>query len=304
MTKKYFVDLFGGAGGFSEGLKQAGFEHVVGVEMDPLFAMTYAANHGSVIVDDVRNVTREKLLEYVGDKQIELVAASPPCQSFSTCGPRKIGDPKDTLFEEVVRIVGILNPKKVILENVTGLLTKKCSETGVKYVDMIMQRLKDVGYHAECRVLASEDYEVPQKRRRVIIIAALNVDDVKYPDKMNEYDRSMGRFVNERIDVPKEYFLRDKGIAYFARKPQYVRYVNLDKPCNTIRACYAKSRGADAAVKYEDGVIRMLTERECATVQTFPESYVFKGCRGKVYQQIGNAIPVNLAKHVGMALLN
>lgn len=298
-----FIDLFGGAGGFSEGLKQAGFHHVVGVEIDPLFASTYKANHGAVVVGDVRNVNKESLSKHVGRKKISLIAASPPCQSFSTCGPRKANDPKDSLYQEVVRIVSEYMPRWVIIENVTGMLTKRDDQTDEKIIDSMLDDLRGLGYHADYRVLSADQYEVPQRRRRVIIVGALALKDLKFPIPVSNFDPAVKHVILPRSEVPDKYFWPEHRRAYFERKPQYVKYLNVEEPCCTVRACYAKNRGADACVKYSTDVIRMLTERECAAIQTFPKDYVFQGCMSKIYQQVGNAIPVNLARHVGLALL-
>ena len=299
LPRPCFIDLFGGAGGFTEGLKQAGFEHLVGVEIEELYASSYAANHGHVIVGDVRNVDRAKLDAFIGSRQLSLIAASPPCQSFSTCGPRKADDPKDTLYQEVIRIVAEYKPRWVLIENVTGILTKRAKEG--KIMDNMLLDLKQIGYHADFRVLSAEQFEVPQKRRRVIIVGALDSDDLRFPEPVTSFDAAMKHVLSD--SVLEKYYWPEHRRAYFERKPQYVKYLNVEEPCCTIRACYAKNRGADACIRYSKERIRMLTEGECAAIQTFPKSYIFKGCMSKIYKQVGNAIPVNLAKHIGLALL-
>lgn len=305
MSHHYFIDLFSGAGGFTEGLKQAGFKHLVGVEIDSLFASTYEANHGNVIVGDIRDVNLASLLGEVDKSEISLIAASPPCQSFSTCGTRTSGDPRDSLYQEVIRVVKGIRPRWVLIENVTGLLTKRETKDGPKIIDTMLDDLRRIGYHAAYRVLSADDYEVPQRRKRVIIVGALNAEDLTFPEPVprTTFNPAVVNVLTPEIDVPKKYFWPEHRRAYFDRKPQYVRYLEHDETCCTIRACYAKNRGADACIRYSKDNVRMLTERECAAIQTFPATYIFKGSMSNIYRQIGNAIPVNLARHVGQALL-
>jgi DNA (cytosine-5)-methyltransferase 1 len=301
MSAPLFIDLFCGAGGFTEGLKRAGFHHVVGVEIDPLYASTYRANHGDVIEDDLRNVTKERLDAFVQGRKIDLIAASPPCQSFSSCGPRKVGDPKDMLYQEVIRIAPMYQPRLLVIENVLGLLTKRAGSD--KIIDTMIRDLAAIGYHAEYRVLSADEFEVPQRRKRVIIVAALDPADISFPVPVQGFDPSVQRVLRAEADVPAKYFWPLHRREYFDRKPKYVKYLDVTQPCCTLRACYAKNRGADAAIQYAPDRVRMMTEQECAAIQSFPDTYVFKGSMTKQYKQIGNAIPVNLAKHVGCAIL-
>lgn len=304
-----FIDLFAGCGGFSEGLKQAGLEHVVGVEMDETFARSYALNHEHVIVADVRDVTPSDIESRLAGRSLDVLAASPPCQSFSSCGPRTANDPKDALYREVVRIAAALRPRVVLIENVTGLLTKRTID-GRRFVDCVEADLRDAGYRVDHRVLCAVDFGVPQKRRRVIIVGVRHdvVSDASFfPEPLATLapeDVAVSRVLLPRDQVPLKYYAPPRRRAYFDRKPEFVRFVKPDKPCLTVRACYHKNRGADALVKYaEDDAIRMLTERECAAIQSFPEDYKFAGCMTKVYQQVGNAIPVALARAVGEAVV-
>jgi DNA (cytosine-5)-methyltransferase 1 len=295
-----FIDLFAGAGGFSEGLKQAGFNHIVGIENDPYAAKTYIANHSDCIIKNIEDVSREDIDGYLKGRPLDLIVASPPCQSYSLAGPRKIGDPRDGLFKEVIRIVGIYKPRYVLIENVTGMLTKVVQDK--KAIDHIIDELYALGYEAEYRVLSANDYEVPQRRRRVIVVASRNKDDICFPLPITSFDASVGNCVLKRDEVPSKYFWHQRSVDYFAKKPQYAKFIDMDKPCTTIRACYKKNRGSDCSIKYSQNDIRVLTESECAAIQTFPKDYNFVGSMTRVYRQIGNAIPVNLAKHVGMAL--
>lgn len=108
----------------------------------------------------------------------------------------------------------------------------------------------------------------------------------------------------EKVD--KYYFHSEKMIAGFVKRKQTnlekgngfgAQYLNLDKPSYTISARYWKD-GADALVKYSNTKIRMLTEREVANIQTFPDDYIFKGSRREIYEQLGNAVPCMLAYNI------
>jgi len=318
-----FIDVFCGAGGFTQGLKAAGWKHVVGVEIDVPAANTYAANHdGHVLVKDATQVRKADLDPFFSsssgekEKKLDLLACSPPCQSFSLAGGRKDDDDKDRLWRQAFRIARMYRPTWILVENVTGMLSKAVDARPA--IDRVLDDLDEMGYDATYAVLNATDYEVPQSRRRVFVLAAKkSVAKLPSPDSgvfppppVTSFDPRVCTVLAPHRRVPEAYFFDPAKIAYYEKRaverPGYVRFLDPQKPSPTVRASYMKSRGAEALVRVGKDRLRMLTEREVARIQTFPDDYVFsrtKGGLGGVYAQVGNAVPVNLAMHVGRALL-
>ena len=172
MKKPIAVDLFAGCGGLTEGLKQAGFRVVGAVEMDSLAVETYKVNHKRVNVwhEDIRKIVASNLLDELGLKkgQLDLLAGCPPCQGFSSMrtlnGSRVIDDPRNKLIYEFLRFIRVLRPKTVLMENVPGLRRDDS-------FDDFCVKLKSLGYSFSYHVHNAADYGVPQRRRRLILVA-------------------------------------------------------------------------------------------------------------------------------------
>jgi len=165
------IDLFSGCGGLTEGLKQAGFEVIAGAELRPEARGAYAMNHPSVhVFEDVRKVTRAAVSRFYPIKQgeLDLLAACPPCQGFSTLRTLNhitpADDDRNKLIFQVSRIAKELLPKAVLVENVPGLLHNW-------RIDDFQGRLKKLGYRVTKGVLNAEQFGVPQRRRRMIFMA-------------------------------------------------------------------------------------------------------------------------------------
>lgn len=304
-----YADLFCSAGGWTTGLKAAGLTHVVGVEIDPKAAATYEANHGkgSVILKSVRDVTLDDFKPHLKGRKLNLLVASPPCTTFSRAGNySERNDEMDTLYVEVARVARMLLPEFVLVENVVGFGTKLVAGTDRTAADDLMIRLRRAGYATvEARVLKSEDYEVPQVRRRLIIIARRN-GPVSFPEPVKGFDPSIRRFIQPASAVSDFYWLTPEKVKYYEnrqkRYPSFVRFVDVDKPAWTVRSSYYKSRGSEALLR-QGTRVRMFTEVEIAHFQTFPKSYKFVGSHLTRSTQIGNAVPVRMAYHIGKSLL-
>src|SRR6266850_4654873 len=173
MRKPKAVDLFCGAGGLTTGLRQAGYSVVGAVELDALASAAYRANHRNVKLwqRDIRRVTGAEMMRGLGLQrgQLDLLAACPPCQGFSGLrtknGIRQNRDPRNALVMDVLRLTRSMRPKSVILENVPGLARSKRYRT-------ILKGLKALGYHVKWAVLNTVDFGVPQKRRRLVLLAS------------------------------------------------------------------------------------------------------------------------------------
>lgn len=159
-----FVDLFCGAGGLSFGLQRAGWTHLLAVDHWSDAITTYKRNFPThlAIQDDVRLLCENRLNELVSVSP-DWVVGGPPCQGFSTVGRRERDDPRNRLVHEFARIVEILQPQGVLIENVVGL-------RDMNFVESVSKLFYDIGYAVTALVLRAADYGVPQLRHRIIFV--------------------------------------------------------------------------------------------------------------------------------------
>lgn len=171
MSKLSAIDLFSGGGGLSQGLVQAGYDVVAAVELDSNAVSTYEQNHSKtkVITHDIRLVSAKSLENLLQGQELDLLAACPPCQGFSSLtSANKVEDPRNSLIMEVGRLVKELKPKTIMIENVPGLMTK-----GNGYLKAFLKTLDEEGYEYSYEVLQVADYGVPQFRKRFVLLAGL-----------------------------------------------------------------------------------------------------------------------------------
>lgn len=194
------VDLFSGAGGLTFGfyykkvnnrfVKNPKWHIVFANEWDQQAAKAFSLNFPSVtmINKDIKNLSEEEILEYMGQKTVDLIIGGPPCQSYSTIGKRKYDD-KARLYEEYYRILSIVKPKMFLFENVKGMLSMKNTYGGL-VIDDIRDKFESINYDISYKVLDAADYGVPQHRERVFIIGqrkglniSWNFDNIKKVSK-------------------------------------------------------------------------------------------------------------------------
>ena len=180
--KKTFIDLFSGAGGMSCGLEMAGWACLLGIDHDRTAIETFQHNHpqAKAIAGDIQKVSNQQIQAIIKHQKVDLICGGPPCQGFSTIGQNDHLDQRNFLFLEFLRIVKALKPDYIIVENVTGLLSKK-NENVLK---AIIKSFTDLGYTIDVKVLSAHHYGVPEKRRRTIFLGnRFGVKNI-YPDKM------------------------------------------------------------------------------------------------------------------------
>ncbi|MED5525620.1 MAG: DNA cytosine methyltransferase [Pseudomonadota bacterium] len=216
------IDLFAGAGGLSEGLREAGFIGLYANEIQPRYAETHALNHPEKVVDqrDIRTVdaaeVRKKLKLKRGE--LDLVAGGPPCQGFSINAPiRSKDDERNSLFIEFLRFVDEFQPRAVLIENVPGLVSFEGGAT----LDAILTALEKHGYTSDVRILYAPHYGVPQTRWRTIVIGLRDGGDVfsafpepirQAPLRINFTSKFGGRNIvalPQKIELPPHISVRD-----------------------------------------------------------------------------------------------
>lgn len=385
------LDTFAGAGGFSLGFEMAGCEVIGAIETDAWATETFGYNHPNAIVvkSNIEEVSNKKLRSLFKGNEPDIVLGGPPCQGFSICNKNN-GDPKDprnSLFEEFVRIGKVLQPRVMIMENVPNLIKAKTSNKEL-VVEIIKSELEKLGYYVYSTILEAVDFGVPQIRKRLFVIAsdmplenpfpspthAPSPDDLfsfrlkKTPtlwdaisdlpeiearegaeemdysfDPKNEFQKEIrngadklfnhlamkhSKRMVERFeamswgqsgsDVPEHlrpYKRNSNGIISDKVYDQNNRRMHPDKQCHTIPASFY----ANFVHPYKN---RNFTAREGARIQTFPDTYVFKGKPTVVshkllaregrfdekylcqYNQIGNAVPPILSKAVAENVLS
>lgn len=336
-----FVDLCCGAGGFTLGLRQAGLQHVLGVDVDAVCGRTYEANHGagSFLQADITDPRTAQLIRRHLARRSRghtplAVVASPPCQSLSMAAPARGREvAQDLLALHCVRIAAELRAEWVLIENVKGMTSKRSGAAGTTVLEQVVEALRAAGYpHTDHRVLNCAELGVPQSRQRLFVLACRvhprvpSTNVFEWPAAAGE-GRTTAAVVrplllpaaDPRLRTPYDCWMSDaKRDYYLDRKAgprgNFVGLVNPDAPARTVRAGYGKSRGAEALVAYDAQEhltadprravrLRMLSPLECARLQSFPDSYRFVGSAMRQYQQVGNAVPPRVACLLGRALL-
>ena len=327
---KTCIELFAGAGGLALGLEKAGFEEIGLVEFDAKACETLRINRPkwNVIEEDIVEVSKRDLLKEfkLKEGELDLLSGGYPCQSFSYAG-KKLGldDVRGTMFYYYAEFLRQLKPKMFLAENVKGLTTHDKGRT----IQTMIAVFEELGYSVEWKVLNAWDYGVAEKRQRVVIIGIRN--DLKgkvkfeYPkpydykpvlrDALKDVPDSPGAKYPESKKkvfdlVPPGGYWRDlpDDVARDYMKSCYfmgggrtgiARRISWDEPCLTL-TCSPMMKQTDRCHPDES---RPFTTREYARIQSFPDEWEFAGKVSDIYKQIGNAVPVNLAKCVGESIM-
>jgi DNA (cytosine-5)-methyltransferase 1 len=236
------------------------------------------------------------------------------CQGFSIAGKRDKNDPRNSLFMEFVKYLEYFAPKTFIMENVMGILSMKTSNDE-SAIDIILSELGKNYHCITCKLYAS-DFEVPQNRRRVIIIGTrkdLNIIPTEPTQILTKENRiSVKTIIQPRDQIEQKYYLSEKAINGIINKKKKseekkcgfgAQFLDMDKPSYTIPARIHKD-GYDALVKYSNSEIRRLTILELKRIQTFPDNFIMEGTKKDIIIQIGNAVSCRFAYHLGKHIIN
>lgn len=196
------IDLFSGGGGLTLGLKQAGFLVSAAVEYDKHASATYVANHPETILytKDIREVQGKELLATSPTGRIDLIAACPPCQSFSSLTSKYTKkDDRDELINEFARLVREIRPRTLMMENVPGLAKK-----GAHLFDPVIAEFESLGYHIDFKVVDVADYGIPQRRRRLVVLGSLASEiEIPSPSHGERADAGLLGWVTVRDAIAK-----------------------------------------------------------------------------------------------------
>ena len=313
-----FIDLFSGAGGLSCGLVMAGFTPVASVEIMPEAVETYKYNfvnkkgfNEKVETRDIRTqAVKEELYKTIGNQHIDLIVGGFPCQGFSMAGNRVISDPRNSLYLEMLEIVKNVKPDYVVMENVEGLRTMLDG----KVETQIINDYKEIGYEINVTTLNAADYGVAQQRKRVIFIGNRIGNKNYHPKPLyepNNYktlgsaiykfmnideDKSINHvFTRHTEDMKKRLSNVPEGSSLFKNYSDSWKKSPWDKPSCTIKENHG-------AVNIHPKLPRVLTAREIAAIQSFPDDFIFQGAKKWQLVQIGNAVPPLLGKAIGLSV--
>ena len=322
------VELFAGAGGLALGLEKAGFSSAGLVEFDKYAAETLRINrpHWNVIEEDVIKVANRGIKHYIEDGlEIDFLSGGYPCQSFSYAGSKKgLEDARGTLFYYYANILQQLKPKIFLAENVRGLISHDKGKT----LSTMISVFEKIGYKVNYFLLNSNDYNVAQKRQRTIIVGVRNDIDIKYlPPKVFRYkpvlrdalinvpESEGSKYPNKKVkvlelippggcwrdlpdDIAKEYM----GKSYYSGggRTGMARKISWDEPSLTLTCSPAQKQ----TERCHPDEIRPFTIREYARIQSFDDDWNFSGSISQQYKQIGNAVPVQMAKAIGLSIID
>lgn len=219
------LDLCCGAGGFSNGFEQAGFNVVFGIDIWDVAIKTFNNNHNKSSVGICENLTElsPELFEEkynIDKKKIDIIIGGIPCQGFSLIGLRKKDDKRSLLYKDYVKYVNFYKPKVFLIENVTGILSMK-NENNEKYIDLILNELNTT-YNIDYKKLYACDFDVPQLRPRVIIMGIrkdLNINP-SFPSPISNVKTTlkMKNVLLKKEDCDKSLFLSKNAVDYILKR--------------------------------------------------------------------------------------
>jgi len=322
--KKYtFIEVCAGGGGLSSGLIDAGFTPLLLNDNNRDCCNTLKKNHSdaNIVFGSMADIDYTK---YIG--RVDLLTGGVPCQSFSQAGLRKgLDDPRGDLMLKFIDILNCVKPKIFMIENVKGLITHNGGSTIQTIIETMNQNNL---YNIEYKCLDASKYNVPQKRERVFIVGVLKAhpNPFQFPEEShtikvlkdvlyNVPPSAGAKYSKEKIELfkripqggcwihlPEHLQQEYLGNSYHSGggKRGILHRLSMEKPSLTL-LCTPSQKQTERCHPLEE---RPLTIREYARIQTFHDDYEFTGSLNSQYKQIGNAVPVELAKKMGESLLS
>lgn len=316
------VDLCGGCGGLSQGLVATGAIKVkVANELNPAAAQTYRLNHpGTVMIEQDLTTEEAKgdIVAALGGRRCDLLVGGIPCQAYSLSGRRDPTDPRGSLFGHFVELMRRLVPRVAVIENVPGILSMKRPD-GTPVMHAIARAFRELGYAIGHLSVNSADYGDPQSRKRVVI---LGWREGRFPSFEKTHDergrsglpgwRTVRDAIGDLDDAPEDIHFRH---VFVKSGPEYIERIKRTPVGQSVALGYGESFFRNPpdepaiTVKANNGGVlvhyakdRLMTPRELARLQGFPDHYRFSGTKGEMLRQVGNAVPVGLATAIGKAV--
>ncbi len=318
------VSLFAGCGGLDLGFEKAGFNVIWANEFDTSIHDTYRLNHPNTTlnISDVRTLSDSDIPECDG------IIGGPPCQAWSE-GGKQLGleDPRGQLFLDYIRIVNAKKPKFFVIENVQGILEEKHKDS----LNGFLASLRTVGYRVTYELLNAADYKVPQDRFRVFFVGIRKDLNCKFdfPDIVSAKHITLRQAIGDinvlpnmgkiggHSDYQSRLFNHDVYVGpYDAKYMARNRVRSWDETSFTIQAQARNaplhpqapkmtfvSQDKRMFAKGKEYLYRRLSIRECARIQTFPDSFRFVYSNIEDgYKMVGNAVPPRLAYYLAIQI--
>ena len=322
------VSFFAGAGGLDLGFQKAGFEVSWANEYDKDIWKTYEKNHSKTKLDkrSIIDIPAKEVPDCEG------IIGGPPCQSWSEAGSKRgVNDKRGQLFFDFIRILEAKQPKFFLAENVSGMLLGRHNEA-LENIKELFQNA-GIGYELSFQMLNASNFDVPQDRKRVFFVGIRKDLNFKFQfPKPLKYKITLERAISDLEDnvvsakegnktnkenckIPNhEYMLGGFSSMFMSRN----RVRSWNEQSFTIQAGgrHAPIHPQAPKMKFieknkrefvsgKEHLYRRLSVRECARIQTFPDDFTFYYNHVAAgYKMIGNAVPVNLAKHIALSIQN
>ncbi len=339
------IDAFCGAGGLSIGLANVGFNILLGFDLDKKCVETLKKNSKTIrhttLQSDVKDMLGGKLLKHakISKGELDLLAGGPPCQGFSV--QRTIGgdrDARNLLVDDYGDLIAEVEPRFFLMENVTGIGGKR----GREIVDRFKDRMTEIGYFCHEKILDAQDYGVPQRRRRFIVVGekvtgtgplfewpklvraraantvrttighlpAPPTDGSDHPDFYGHRSDRLSEVNKARLMVLKEGQARDDLPEHLLAdchkvSSDVIGHRNVYGRMTWDEVAPTITARFDSFTRGKFGhpnQLRSISLLEGALLQTFPESYHFSGTKVDIARQIGNAVPPRFAAAIGRAI--
>ena len=313
------LDLFAAPGGMSLGFKTAGFKIVCAMDFDKSGSETYTKNFPNVemVTRDIRDIPSDFFKKY---GNIDVIIGGPPCQGFSTAGRRDPEDERNNLVFQFIRIVNDLQPRWFVMENVYGLATMQEG----KVIDIIHERFREAEYKSKWKILNAANYGVPQKRRRLFFIGNNYGEKIEFPPPTHSPRGQFtltGQKLKPYVTVKEAFEGKDFASLPNHNPPNHsmevVEKISQVKPGKKLypsrsmgyyRLRWDEPSWAVAIAGGGEGLIhpfedRVISVREAACLQGFPDDFVFCGSISEAKQQVSNAVPLPLAEAIGLVIM-
>ncbi len=298
-----FIDLFAGIGGFRLGMQEQNGKCVFSSEWDPYSKKTYESNFGEVPFGDIRKINEELIPDH------DVLCAGFPCQPFSLAGVSARNslntvhgfacEAQGTLFFDIARIIKEKRPKIVFLENVKNIVGHDNGKT----FSIIRNTIESLGYDFNYKLINASPL-VPQKRIRCYMVCTQKGSkEFNFPSIGGE-PLALKTILDKKVDDSftisaklwaghqrrtKNNLARGTGFSAFC--------ADLDKPSNTIVARYGKD-GKECLIPQDGKNPRMLSPRECARLQGFPDDFIIPVAKTTAYKQFGNSVAVPVIRKI------
>jgi DNA (cytosine-5)-methyltransferase 1 len=289
MTKKKYktIDLFAGIGGIRLGFENHGCINIFSSEWDKYAASMYEANFGEKPFGDINEIHPKDIPEH------DILLGGFPCQPFSIAG-KGLGfaDTRGTLFFNIEEILRLKQPQAFLLENVKRLTTHDTGRT----FQVILDKLKELGYDLHYKVLNTLDYGLPQKRERIYIVGFLKKTEFSFPEPVGSYV-PLSEILEPDNSIEKSYFLSDqlkkKRVESLKKSPPIpsIWHENIGGNISALPYSCALRAGGSYNYLVVNGT-RRLTGREMLRLQGFPDNFIINIPYSQCRKVAGNSVSV------------